>query len=198
MLKILFTLLLMLSGLILKAQDDQSMDTIPDKSLPSFQVYISPGYSATQFATTSASFLEFHAGLTFRERIDFAISYASNLDNFQKQLIFPTLHNYDQKSVGFRAHYSFFNKSIRLHTGAGYQFVEASWSPDEAQQETYVDHIGMSEFYIGLTWMINNTFTLQGDAGYQLANGVDLIGFEPDDFGGLKALITMKIGILRF
>ena len=194
----LFTLCLILTAVALSAQARQSLDSIKARQSDKFQLYVAPGYGTSQLATTNASFFEFHAGLVYMEKLDIALRYATNLDNFQKQIIFPTFHNYSQRGIGLRAHYSFFKKDIKLHTGAGYQFVESAWRPEEESLETFNDYLGLAEFYVGITWSINRTFRLQGDAGYQLPNNVELVGFESSDFGGLKAMLAMKIAILDF
>ena len=192
------TLVFVLSSFIIKAQDRLETDSIPAQSLAKFQLYVAPGYSLSQFVGTNASFAEIHLGAVYSRKIDVDVHYAVNLDNFQKQLIFPSFHYYDQKNFGIRTHYSFLKKTIKLHIGIGYQYIEATWSPEEENEETYIDHINMTEVFVGFSWFINKTFTLQGDGGYNLVNGVDLVGFESNDFGGLKALIMLKIGIFNF
>ena len=198
MMKNAVTMFFVLLVISVNAHANLALDSIPFNDVKNFQLFIAPGYSVTQLSATNASFVEFQAGLIYKKRVEFALRYASNIDNFQKQLIFPTIHYYDQSNIGLRAQYSFFKKSVRLHTGVGYQFVESSWSPEEESQEKYVDYIGLAELYVGLHRMINKTFTLQGDLGYQLANDVDLVGFEASDFGGFEALIMIKIAFMKF
>jgi hypothetical protein len=192
------TLLLALSCLGVKAQDSTVRDSIPGERMDNFQIYLAPGYSVSQFVGTHASFGEIHLGMVYLKKIDIGINYTFNLDNFQKQLIFPTVHYYDQQNIGIRAHYLFLKKKFRFHAGAGYQMIEAAWTPEEDKDETFIDQISFMEIYGGVSWLINKTFTLQGDVGYSIANGVDLIGFESDDFGGLKALVMLKIGLINF
>lgn len=192
------TLLFSLTAITVMAQESIVMDSIPEESQDKFQVYVAPGYSLTQFVGTNSSFAEVHVGLVYLKKIDLDLNYAVNLDNFQKQIIFPSVHYYDQKNIGVRAHYSFLKKSFRLHAGAGYQYVEAMWSPEEEKNDTFVDQMSFVEFYGGVSWLINKSFTLQGDAGYTFVNGVELVGFETNDFGGFKALIMLKIGIINF
>ena len=190
------TLLLVVSSFAIKAQDNAGKDSIATDQLDKLHIYIAPGYFYSQFAGTRASFAEFQVGLTYLQKVDIAFNYGFMLDNFQKQIIFPTVHYYDQKNYGVRAQYSFLKKRFRLHAGGGYQFVDARWSPGQEKDQTFVDHVSLIEIYGGMAWKFNKTFTLQGDAGYTQAEGVDLVGFEVGDIGGFKASIMLKIAFI--
>ena len=196
--KIYLILFLIGCSFILKAQNSAVSDSIAEPGTDKMKVYIAPGYSNNQFAGTTASLVEIQAGLTYNRHIDIGVSYSVVLDNFQKQIIFPTVHNYDQKNLGIRAQYLFLKKRFHLHAGLGYQFIDARWSPEEDKDETFVDHMNFLEVFGGLSYEISNTFALQADAGYNFANGLDLVGFVQSDLEGFKASIKLKISIFGF
>ncbi|MCK5104474.1 MAG: hypothetical protein KAR17_16735 [Cyclobacteriaceae bacterium] len=191
---------LLLSCLLLKAQDPVIFveDSLQLNRERNFQLYIAPAYSVNQFVGTGASFAGIHLGLISRDRIDVNVSYSKIVDNFKKQIIFPSLHTYDQTNYGLHGQYSFFNKSIRPHVGLGVQYGVVSWKPENNSNDTFTDHVYIYNVFLGVKWLINRTFALQANAGYNFTQDVEIIGLESNDYEGFKADVQLKIRILNF
>ena len=192
----ILTLVFLLSSFLLKGQDP-GPDSLAMEKSGKFSLYVAPGYSNSQLVDIRASYIEIHVGLVYLERIDFDIYYSAVLDNFKKQIIFPSSHEYDQRNIGIRAQYSFLKKWIRPHIGIGYQFTEAIWLPESDSEQEFNDYIDRGSLYCGFGWLINNTFTLKADIGYGIASGVDLIGFDSGDYDGFEFNVMLKIKLLR-
>jgi len=190
----------LLSSLLLKARDQTEFvaDSIQSGLESNFQLYIAPGYGINQFVETGASFAGFYLGLIFRDKFDVSVSYSKILDNFKKQIIFPSVHKYGQTNLGLHVQYSFFNKNIRPHVGVGVQYGELSWKPENDSNDTFTDHVYIYEVFLGANWVINEIFTFQVNAGYNIARDVEIIGLESNNFEGFKADILLKIRILKF
>lgn len=191
---------LLLSSLLLNAQNytkfgEDSLQLEPERN---FQLYIAPAYSINQFVETGASFAGIHLGLIFQDRIDVNVSYSKILDNFKKQIIFPSMHTYDQTNYGLHGQYSFFNKNIQPHVGLGVQYGVVNWKPENDSNDKFTDHVYIYNVFLGIEWRINRTFTFQANAGYNFAQDVEIIGLEANDYKGFKVDVRLKIRILKF
>ena len=194
------SMILLLSSLLLKAQDPVMFveDSLQLSHERNFDLYVAPSYSYNQFVGTGASFAGIHLGLISRGRIEVNVSYSRILDNFHKQLIFPSVHTYDQTNYGLHVQYSFFNKSIRPHVALGVQYGVVSWNPESDSNDTFADHVYIYDVFLGIKWLINRTFAFQASAGYNFAHDVEIIGLESTDYDGYKAEVQLKIKILNF
>jgi len=193
-----FTLIFLLGSFFLKAQDQQLLDSIQLEKEEKLQLYIAPAYSLNQFVETSASFAGIHLGIIYKEKVDLNIYYSAILDNFMKQIIFPQNHEFEQKNLGVKTQYSFLKKSIRPHAGISFQFSEISWIPLDDSNNKFNDNIYLIEPYVGISWMLNRTFTLLIDGGYNIVPEVELVGLESDDFSGFAVNFMVKIRFYQF
>jgi hypothetical protein len=193
-------MILLLSSLLLKAQDHTKFteDSLQLELERNFQLYIAPTYSINQFVETGASFAGIYLGLIFRDRIDFNVSYSKILDNFKKQLIFPSKHKYDQTNFGLHGQFSFFNKSIRPHVGLGLQYGVVTWEPEHDSNDKFTDHIYLYDIFLGANWLINEIFKFQANVGYYISQDVEIISLESHDYEGFKAEVILKIRLLNF
>jgi hypothetical protein len=200
LMRILISMILLFSSYLLKAQDnselsEDSIRIIPEKNV---QLYIAPSYSVNQFVETSASFAGISLGLSFWENFEINVSYSRILNNFVKQIIFPSSHKYDQKNLGIHGQYSFLNTKIRPLVGLGMQYGIVSWNPEIDSNDTFIDHIYIYNVLIGANWSITKTFSLQGNLGYNFTNDVDIIGFDSNDYDGFSVNLILKINLLKF
>lgn len=196
--KIFLTLILFLTSYLIKAQGQTDLDSIDVVEAKKFQLYVAPGYSLVQFAQNKASFAEIHLGIAYDKMIEVDVFYSAILDSYIKQIIFPSSHKYGQKNVGINAQYYFTKSDLRPLLGVGYQFTEASWIPEGDSDESYNDHLNMIKLYLGASWSISQSFALQVDASYRFANGVDLVGIEPDDYDGFGINLMLKVRLLKW
>lgn len=181
---------------MLKAQDP-GLDSLAIEKTSKVTLYVAPGYSNSPLVDTRASYFEMHLGLIYLEKVDLDIYYSTVLDNFKKEIIFPSSHEYDERNFGIRVQYSFLKKWIRPHIGIGYQFTEASWIPKNDSEQEFNDYIDLGALYCGFSWLINNTFTFQTDIGYTIGSGIELVGFDSGDFDGFEFKVMLKIKLLK-
>jgi len=188
--------ILVLVGNLCMAQDFRSganVDSIHLIHEKKVHFYFAPSFSAYQFSETVASFAGIYLGMIYQDHLDISLSYAAILNNFKKQIIFPSHHHYDQTNFGLQLQYSFFDKKIRPITGIGAQFLHTSWQPDGDLEDTFTDYIYTIKGVIGIAWLINRTFNLQGTAGYNVARDVEIVGLESNDYDGFAADFVLKI-----
>lgn len=195
----LFLIFLFTSNLV-KAQNQAliSVDSLSSDVKAKSHLYVAPGYSLIQFAETGASFASIQVGLFLKERFDINISYAVILDEYKKQVIFPSSFNYNQKNIVIRGHYEFLDGEIRPLIGLGYQYSVLSWEPESDADGVFVDHINQYEIYTGVDWLISNTFSFQVNGGYKIASGVNLVGVDPDYYNGFFMSFLLRIKVLSF
>ena len=198
--KALFILIFLFASTLVKAQN-QSLNSVDSVSLDvkiKSHLYIAPGYSLVQFAETGASFASIQVGIMLKERLDINVSYAEILDDFREQIIFPLSFKYNQKNLIVRIHREFLDGDFRPLVGLGYQYSELSWEPESDTEDVFTDHINQYEFFAGVNWLISNTFSFQVNGGYKIANGVDLVGVDPNYYNGFTMSLLLKIKVLSF
>ncbi len=186
-------------GFIANAQGigETSTDSISSKNSNTLDLFVAPRFSSNQFVNTWATFIEIGIGLKYKNKWELNISYAKSVDDFNKQIIFPSSHKYDQANIGVQAQYLFFNSKIRPLAGIGIQLGEISWIPQIDASDTFTDHIFIYNIFIGADWQINKTFAFQVNAGYIFPGNIELVGLESNDYQGLKGDILLKIRLLN-
>lgn len=198
--KVYVSMILLLCSFLLKAQDypESTEDSVKQEFENRFQVYIAPTYSMNQFVETWSSFAGIGLGLVVKDRIDVSLSYSQILDNFNKQIIFPSSHKYDQANISLQGQYSFLKSNIRPHAGLELQYAMATWEPEYDSNDTFSDNIFIYNAFVGVNWTLNQILTLQANAGYNFAREVEIVGLESNDFNGFNMDVLLKIRLLNF
>lgn len=198
--RIIILLILLFCSILLKGQDTTKIheDSLISKPKKNIQLYFAPSYTVIQFVETRTSFAGTYLGLIFRKKIEISVSYSKMLNNFRKQIIFPSVHKYDQTNLGLQGQYSFLKNKICPHIGLGVQYGTILWEPEYDSNDTFTDHIYIYEFFLGASWLINKTFAIQGNAGYNSAKSVDIVGLNSNDFNGFSVDLILKINLLKF
>lgn len=193
-------LVLLLIGSLIQAQDIvlSEEDSTKTATNHKFSLYVAPSLYVNQFVETGATFFGIHMGVDYKERLDVNVSYSKIIDNFSKQIIFPSRHRYDQSNFGAEIQYSFLQRRITPHLGVGFDYVESSWNPADDSNDTFTDYIQLYRIFIGANWIINKIFTFQINAGYNFAHSVDIIGLQADDYNGLMVGLLLKFRVLKF
>lgn len=181
-----------------QGKTENEMDSLDTSSGEKFEVYVGISYLGQQFVETMASFANFSGGLIYNNHLEARIAYGVIIDDFKKQIIFPTTYTYKQNNFSFLLQYAFFEKHIRPVAGLAINFSQASWVPQGDIEDIYSDNLITYSAFAGLNWAINKTVTLQTDIGYNKIHELELVGLEEDDFNGLRFEIQLKFGIFRF
>ncbi len=192
-------LLLIFNSFLLQAQDNSETSTDSDliKKSNTLDMFVAPMFSSNQFANTWATFVGIGIGLKYSNKLELNISYFKGIDNFNRQIIFPSSHKYEQSNIGIQAQYLFFNSKIRPLAGIGVQYGEVSWVPNNDASDTFTDHIFIYNIFVGVDWQISKIFSFQVNAGYIVTGDIELVGFESNDYYGLKGDIILKIRLLN-
>jgi len=169
-----------------------------EKKTEKFLLYVAPGYSMSQFVETSASFADVYLGIRYHEKLDLSLSYSFIIDNFKKQIIFPSTHEFDQTGVCIRAYYSFFNFAIKPHSGIAYHFNQSSWNPLDDSNDTFREYFHVIEVFVGANWSISDVISLNASGGYNFTDGIELVGLKNEDFYGFTFNVMLQIRILKF
>mgnify|MGYP001398965786 CR=1 FL=1 len=172
-------------------------DDSTGKYSPSIHIiYITPIYCTNQLVNTFATFGGVGLGYTYRERADFYAGYYKNIDQFQQQLIFPTIHKYSQQSFGASAQYFIGKHRIKPLAGAGIMFSRLEWQASSDTDEDYSDNVVLFRFHAGGIWKINKTFALQVHGGYIISQGVEMVGLKSADIDGFFVEALFKIRLI--
>jgi hypothetical protein len=172
-----------------------SIETAPREK---FQVYAGVSYLGQQFVETMASFVNVSVGVIYNNHLEARISYGTIIDDFKKQIIFPTTFSYQQDNFALQVQYAFFESKIRPIAGVELKYGQASWLPQGDIEDVYTDNILTYGAYAGASWAINKSMTFQTDIGYNRIQELELVGLEEDDFNGFRFEIQLKFGIFRF
>jgi hypothetical protein len=175
--------------------DDDSVSVV---QVNAFQIYISTSYSGQQFVETFASFANLSAGISFKKKLDLSIFYGTILNNFKKQIIFPTSFNYEQKNIGLQLQYEFTEHKIRPIVGLGVNYAQLAWKSEGDLEEVFTNNIFIYSGYVGGAWSIDQTFTLQSSFGYSWPGEVEIVGLETEGFQGWNFNVAIKIGVFSF
>ncbi len=194
------TSIILLSCLLsaVQAQDTNESDTLNVENKHEYQLYLAPTYSANQFVETVASFAGLSVGITFQTKLDANLYFNTLLDNFRKQIIFPTPFNYKQINAGVALQYYFYDKKISPLVGGGIQYAQLSWKADGDLDDEYTDYIFIYNAKIGVIWRLSNILSVQGDIGYNIPGELDLVGLEKRDMQGMRFDLTIKIYVFSF
>lgn len=199
MLRFLFIFPLVAASLSLKAQHEEIIfaDTLQGDKVKNTRILIAPAYNFIQFAGTFASFATLSAAASFNNHLEAGISASFNLNDFEKQIIFPQYYQYNQFNLGVYGQYSFFKKKVRPLAGMALIFTFAEWQSGEQAQDKFTDDIVILKLYVGAGWQFTGIFSIQVNAGYNIPGDVELISFVPDDYRGFSGDIILKINILQ-
>lgn len=174
------------------------MDTLEVQPPEKFRVYLGASYSGQQFAETMASFVNISGGIFYKNHFEARVSYGTIINDFKKQIIFPTTFSFDQSNLLFQLQYNFFNTRIRPVAGFGVNLGQVSWLPQGDIEDVYSDNIITYGAYVGASWAINKSMILQGDIGYSQIAELELVGLEEGDFNGIRFEVQLKFGIFHF
>jgi hypothetical protein len=198
--RLLFFTFLISSSLSAKGQAGIEMpsDTVAQDSVGRFHLYVAASYSGQQFVETVASFANLSAGIIYDDRLGARIFYGAILDDFRKQVIFPTSYTFEQSNLGLHIQYSFLKKRIRPVAGLSFQLGQIAWRPEGDSEDLFTDNVLMYGAFVGGAWAIYKSLTLQADVGYTLSTDMELIGLEKSDPDGLRFEVMLKFGVFRF
>jgi hypothetical protein len=162
------------------------------------QVYISASYSGQQFVQTLASFANVSAGIRLKQSVDVSIYYGTILNDFKKQIIFPTSFFYEQDNLGIQFQYEFTRRKLRPLAGFGMNYARLSWKSEGDLADNFTDNVFIYSGYVGMAWSIGQIFSLQGSLGYAWPGEVEIIGLEAEGFQGLNFNVAIKTGVFSF
>jgi hypothetical protein len=188
----------LLNVAVAQGEAANTADSLERPAKEKFQVYVGISYLGQQFVETMASFVNFSGGIIYNNHFEARISYGAIVDDFKKQIIFPTTFSYQQNNLSLMLQYSFFESRIRPVAGLSINYGQASWLPQGDVKDIYTDNIFTYGTYAGLSWAINRAVTLQTDVGYSKIQKLELVGLEETDFNGFRFEIQLKFGIFRF
>ena len=160
--------------------------------------YLAPSYFSNQLVDTWASFVGIQGGAFIGNHIDIGISYHRNIDNFSRQIIFPSTYIYDQSNVGLHVQYHFLDTRIRPIAGFGINGSTIEWSSESNDMDKFKEMIWILDISTGVSWSISDLLLLQANIGYNFADEIALIGFNSSDFNGLKVGLNLKFRLFYF
>ena len=198
--KLLIIPFILCFSIFVKAQEQQDVevDSVYADEPKLVQLYIAPVYNISSFAETGASFAGVYLGVNIHDRVDLSLSFSKILNDFKKQIIFPTIYFYDQINYGFHVDYTILKSKISPLVGLGFQYVDASWESDNDIKEVFQDYFFLYNVFVGAKWNINKTFDFQVNVGYNYLNNVSIVGLESYDFNGIYGDLILKIRIVNF
>ncbi len=197
--KYLFTIILIFSFLsVVQAQETTESDTLNVEKKEKYQLYIAPTYSANQFVETVASFAGLSVGITYQTKLDANLYFNTLLDNFRKQIIFPTTFIYEQMNAGIGLQYYFYDKKISPLVGVGIQYAQLSWKADSDLDDEYTDHVFIYYANLGAIWRLSNIINAQAEIGYNIPGELDLVGLDKKDLQGIRFDLAIKIYVFSF
>jgi hypothetical protein len=180
------------------AQEQAEEDSASLGQESKFQIYLSASYASQQFVETFASFANVSAGISFKKKFDISIYYGTILNDFKKQIIFPTSFSYEQNNLGLQFQYAFTDRKLRPLAGLGINYAQLAWKSEGDLDDVFTDNVFIYSGYVGGAWSIGQYFTLQGTMGYALPGEVDIIGLETEGFQGWNFNVAIKMGVFSF
>ncbi len=172
-------------------------DTIHKESGEKLMIYTGASYSGQQLKATYASVANISLGLVINQHFDAAISYGVVINDFQSQVIFPSTFNLDQTNWGVKLQYLFTKRALRPVVGLDGIFAQLTWTSQGDFEDTYSDRVFMVNPFVGGVWKAFELVFFQATAGYNFTGDLQLVGFEPDDYNGLRFELAVKIGVFR-
>lgn len=180
------------------AQEHAEEDSATVGQGNTFQIYVSASYSSQQFVETFASFANVSAGLRFKKKFDINIYFGTILNDFKKQIIFPTLFSYEQNNLGLQLQYELTDRQLRPLAGLGINYAQLAWKSEGDLDDVFTNNVFIYSGYIGGAWSIGQTLTVQATMGYTWPGEVEIVGLETEGFQGLNFNVAIKIGVFSF
>lgn len=195
--KLTLSIVLVMFGLLARAQDAQveiEADSVRELK-SSVHFYIGPSIQFSQFSGTVASFAGVCAGVGIGRHLEIELGYCFILNNYQRQIVFPNSHRYDQKISTLRIQYALTERNLRPLMGISMQMTDASWQLSSDAMESYRDYILGFGGFVGVSWSINRYLDFVAHIGYSFPIDVELISFDENDYSGFNSLMAIKFNI---
>ena len=193
----LVSVLFLFNGILFAQKSQMAVDSLAEKNNV-IDLYIAPGYVVSKFIDTGTSFASIHMGLVFFDRVGLDVSYGLLLDNFRRQLIFPSYHKYNQKDISIFLQYNLTKWIIRPTAGIGYHRSLASWEPESEAGDKFQDHINQFEIFAGVCYKVTGAIAVELNCGYKISGDVELVSLEDNSFDGLIFRAMVKVGLTKF
>jgi len=198
--KILLIAIIVCFATLIRAQELQEVEV--DSLLASepkvIQLYIAPVYTISSFVDKGASFAGISLGVNIYDHVEVDVSFSKILNNFKKQIIFPSTYYYDQTNYGFHVNYTILKRKVSPVVGLGFQYIDASWESDNDIKDIYRDYFFLYNAFAGVKWNIAKNFVFQANVGYNYTESVSIVGLESSDFNGIYGDLILKIRIVNF
>ena len=198
--KIFLALLCLSVSMALRAQQSLIVeDTATVEHQRNKSIILAPSYSFSRFAkTVTASFVTFTGGISFNDHAELGLQVSFNIDNFEKQVIFPQDYRYGQTNMSLYGDYAFFESKVRPLAGVAVSYALAEWTANVGGDEKFTDRIFILTPYVGAVWILNDFISVRAKGGYHFPGEVELISFGKEDFQGFTGDIGIKIRVLKF